>query len=77
MTDNIIELKKLIYEIFTDPCWRGSRLPNDDIEIRVRSIIERIEIEERVYRDTIRKQDDLIKSLASKLDNYTKSFGER
>jgi hypothetical protein len=72
--DNLSILHELIYEIFTDPCWRGSRLPNDNIEIQVRSILERLGIEERRYREIIRQQEDLIKKLAYKLDNYTK-FG--
>jgi plasmid maintenance system antidote protein VapI len=72
--DNLSILHELIYEIFTDPCWRGSHLPNDNIEIQVRSILERLGIEERRYREIIRQQEDLIKKLAYKLDNYTK-FG--
>jgi hypothetical protein len=72
--DNLSILHELIYEIFTDTCWRGSHLPNDNIEIQVRSILERLGIEERRYREIIRQQEDLIKKLAYKLDNYTK-FG--
>lgn len=72
--DNLSELQELFSDIFTDPCWRGSHLPFDHIEIRVRSVIEKLGIEERRYREIIRQQEDMIRKLATQLDNYTK-FG--
>ena len=72
--DNLSELQELFYEIFTDSCWRGKHLPNDHIEIRIRSLLERLGIEERRYKEIIKQQEDLIRKLATKLDNYIK-FG--
>lgn len=64
--DSLSELHKLVYEIFTDPCWRGSRLPNDNIEIQVRSLLEKLEIEQRRYREIIQQQEILINKLATR-----------
>ena len=72
MNDSILDLHRLVYEIFSDPCWRGSKLPDNEIEFKMRDVLGRLRIEEQSYKDTIMKQDDLIKSLASKLEQQIK-----
>ena len=74
MSDNMFELMGLIQEIFTDPIWRGSRLPSEDIELRTRSVIEKIQIEQEVYMDTIREQQDQISRLARALHKERYGF---
>lgn len=72
--DSLSELQKLVYEIFTDPCWRGSGLPNVPIEIQVRNLLEKLGREQGRYKEIIMRQEDLIKKLATRLDDYIK-FG--
>lgn len=71
--DTLTELQRLTYDLLSDPCWRGSKLPEfNDTASHIRETMERLGREQSHLKEIIMKQQETINKLYHLLDERVK-----